>query len=556
MPLDERSAVSSLREPIAASWHRANLAGLEPSSAAGNISHADVDLGSALLTAARPVLDDLDGRLRDTAFSTLLVDREGRVAHRWCGHARPRRAMDALAVDIGASLLEEAVGTNALGTVLETQAPINVHGAEHFAVPLRGFSCYGHPVKHPVTKRVEGVLDISALTLHASPLLAPLVARAVEEIEQRLLDGSRVSQKHLLAAFQASASRRRPVVAIGEDLVMTNRAAADRLSPTDIALLRMLAFDGTGPADGVVDLRLESGDEVSVRSSRPAGGSGGSLFQLEPARVRRTAPPSTGRGAGTDTGRSPTTEPVLVVGEPGTGRSTRAREIAATTATTTAAPVTVLTAAAALMDGVPAWAADLTSRLRTGQGSVVVDGVDLLPAPLVDLVAAHLDGGHEPRIVLVAGPLGTLTGSAAALAAACTRREELTPLADRTTEIPDLVARMLREADADPSLHLAPATVVALAAQRWPGNLRELRAVVTHVLGVRRTGAVMPADLPEQYRTSAAPRSLAAMERAERDAIVAALRDHDGNKVRAAAELGISRTTLYAKMRTLKVSTG
>lgn len=534
---------TSLRDPIAASWHRANLAGLEPASAAGNISHTDVDLASPLLAAARPVLDDLNGRLQETSFCTLLVDREGRVAQRWCGDARPRRAMDDLTVDVGASLLEDAVGTNALGTVLETHTPINVHGTEHFAVPLRRFSCYGHPIKHPVTKRIEGVLDISALTQHASPLLAPLVARAVEEIEQRLLDGSRISQKHLLAAFQASASRRRPVVAIGEDLVMTNRAAADSLSPTDIALLRMIALDGSGPAEGLVDLRLESGLEVSVRASRPAGGSGGSLFQLEPARVRRTVAPVGGAAT------SSRSEPVLVVGEPGSGRSTRARALAV-------GPATVLTAAAALMDGPGAWADDLTSRLRSGQGSVVVDGIDLLPDPLIDLVADHLGSGREPRLVLVAGPVATLEGRAAALAARCTRREELAPLADRITELPDLVARMFRDADADPSLHLAPATIVALAAQRWPGNLRELRAVVTHVLGVRRTGAVIPADLPEHHRTAAAPRPLAALERAEREAIVAALRECDGNKVRAAAQLGISRTTLYAKMRTLRVEVG
>lgn len=528
----------ALRDPIAQSWRRAELAGLTPVSALDHLTHSEVDRSSPLLMAAHPVLDELNRQLEDTKFCTLLVDREGRVAQRWCGDTGARDAFDDLGVDVGASMLEEVVGTNAPGTVLETRASISVNGGEHFALPLRRFSCYGHPIFHPTTRRIEGVLDITALMEEASPLLPPLVARAVADIEQRLLDGSRVSDKQLLAAFQAAGGRRRAVLAIGHDLLMSNQAAADLLGSTDLALLRMLAHDVRG--DATIHLTLESGLEVRVEASRVGGSRGGALLHVEVQggpKARRTAVPAPVPHA-----------PVLVSGPPGSGRSATARRLAGSQ------PVTVLTAAAALLDGVEAWARNFDALVRAGQGTVCIDGIDLLPDDLLDLVSSHAAERRAPMLVLVSGPVEGLTGRAAALAGACTERRSLAPLATRPHEIPELVRAMLADLGADPSLHFTPGAQRALSSQPWPGNLRELRAVVEHVVRRRSSGALTVDDLPEAYRAQEPTRALAPIDRAERTVIVEALREHDGNKVRAAQSLGISRTTLYAKMRTLRIT--
>ncbi len=536
---------SGLRPPIADSWRRASLAGVDPASALDGLAQRDVDLTTPLLAAATPVLDDLDERLRETMFATLLVDREGRVARRWCGDRAAAGALDGLGVDVGVGLLEDAVGTNALGTVLETRRAISVHGQEHFAVPLKRFSCYGHPIVHPTTKRIEGVLDITALVDRASPLLPPLVARAVADIEQRLLDGSRISEKQLLLAFQVASGRRRPVVAVGEDLMLSNHAAMDLLGATDTAVLRMIGLDLARGRTTDLDLTLASGTSVRVRAERVTGARHGMLLHLETALPRPRTRPGTAPGA---TGPAPDADaPMLVVGGPGTGRSTRARAVAQE-------PVSALSAAGALLDGTAAWARDFASMVRAGQGTVCVDGLELLPDELVDLVASHVGTQRPPRLVLVSGPVDALTGRAAALAAECLRREELPPLSARLTELPAIVSAMLLEVGAPASVHLTPAALAALSGHPWPGNLRELRAVLRHAAARRSTGAVTVEDLPEQYRTGGPTHHLAPMERAEHDAIVGALRQHDGNKLRTSRTLGISRTTLYAKMRTLRIT--
>ena len=67
-----------------------------------------------------------------------------------------------------------------------------------------------------------------------------------------------------------------------------------------------------------------------------------------------------------------------------------------------------------------------------------------------------------------------------------------------------------------------------------------------------RGGLIQTKDLPVAMRET--PRSsLSRYEQGERNSIVSALREAEGNKARAADILGIGRTTLYRKMRTLKI---
>ena len=81
----------------------------------------------------------------------------------------------------------------------------------------------------------------------------------------------------------------------------------------------------------------------------------------------------------------------------------------------------------------------------------------------------------------------------------------------------------------------------------WPGNAAQLYQVLRQVAKHRRTGAIQPSDLPAEFRT-VTRRPLNRLESMERDAIVHSLEDAEGNKVRAAQFLGMSRATLYRKI--------
>ena len=532
------------RPDIAASWRRASLAGVERAGSFDRLVPGEVDRGTSLLVGAAPVLAQLGASLSGTGYASILGDRECRIVWRWFDDARTRASFDGLNLREGASLLEDTIGTNGLGTVLETRGPVAISGPEHFLRSLRGFSCYGHPIRHPLTRRIEGVLDVSASVETASPLLPPLIARAVHDIEERLLGSSRTSEKRLLAAFQTTSARcRDALLAVGEDIVMSNQAASDLLDPADVALLRVLADDPPSTGESTLRLTLETGRPADVTVTRVAGARRGVLLRVV---ERATGPHLTPATLSTSVpARAPA--PTLVCGRPGTGRSTRARELAAL-------PAQVLRPATALLEGEATWARELEAATSRSGGSVVVDGIDLLPDALLDLVIEQVARRVRPQVVLVSGPVGGLTGRAATLAGTATRRVELVPLAARRTDIADLATSMLRRVAATASVHLTPGALRALAAQDWPGDLRELEAAVAHAAERRSTGGIAVSDLPERYRVTSPARSLSALESAERDAIVGALRASDGNKVQAARELGVSRTTLYARIRRLRIT--
>jgi transcriptional regulator of acetoin/glycerol metabolism len=541
----EGQADTGLRKDIALSWQRVTMAGLDP-SAEFDTAAQDVDPGSSLLVGATPVLEELEENLRGSNYSTLLVDRDCRIVRRWFDDARIESGLDALKLTLGVSLLEESVGTNALGTAMVTRQGISINGGEHFAQALQRFSCYGHPIRHPLTKRIEGVLDITAILEQASPLLPPLISRAVRDIEQRLLDGSRTSEKCLLRAFQGAAGlRRRAILAIGEDIVLSNHAANDLLSHGDIALLRALVEESQRE-EQTFELTLEAGDAVSIEISRVGGARRGALLRVD--RVSGDRARAVQRR--TQTELKKVGAPRIVTGLPGTGRSTRAREMAAAHP-----PLKVMRPAAALLEGGAEWACEFEEAMRRHRGTVCVDGIDLLAGELLDLVVDWVDRDRRPDLILTAGPISDLTGRAAALAGLAMTREELVPLAARRKDIPGLAAAMLSAAAPNRALHMTPSLIKALAAQSWPGNLRELKAVVHQLAQQRSVGALTVSDLPEQYRLASPDRRLTALDRAERDVIVTALKAADGNKVRAAEDLGMSRTTLYAHMKTLRITT-
>jgi transcriptional regulator of acetoin/glycerol metabolism len=489
-----------LRPEIAMSWKRARLSGLAPDIDIDSLVPTNFDPGSPLMAAARPVLDDIEARLEGTSYCILFADRDCRLVHRWFDDRRIERILEGVGARTGATFLEETVGTNALGTAFELSQGIAVHDAEHFAEVLKPFSCYGHPIRHPLTKRIEGVLDLTGLTSAAHPLLAPLVARAVEDIEQRLLEGTKLSERHLLAAFQtATRKRQRALAAIGEEVVLMNKAAMDLLETSDYVMLRMLMGDLGRESEQATKLELASGQQVTVHACRVVGAANAALFHIDctpPSSVRTVVSALPARSS-----VAPCL-PVLISGDPGTGRTTTARDMASRT------PLVILTYATAVLDGESAWAREFETILKARTGTLCVEGINLIPDRLLALVIDSLATPGGPELIFTSARRDELSGLANTLASMCVRRVDLKPLRDRGSEMRELAHCALRGVRPDAQFRLKPSVIEALTAQRWPGNLHELKAVMTHVAERRATGDVVLSDLPEAYRATTPDRPL------------------------------------------------
>ncbi|MDS1116529.1 helix-turn-helix domain-containing protein [Gordonia westfalica] len=536
--LSFRSDQTPHRPVIEHSWRRSALSGVRPEDNTPARLH---DIGSAdpLLDAARPVLDDAAARLAETDVSLLLVDHECRMVTRVAFGTTVERRLDAIGAAPGVPFGEDIVGTTALGTPAETRGGVIVNSTEHYLEQFRSISCYGQPIIHPATRRLAGIICMSEIADRINPLAVPVVDGIVADIADRLLDRSRAHQRRVLDAFQRAAPRRDvAVAAVGDDLQLTNALAAELLSPTDIGALRAIATD---PAlrTTTLPLTLVSGAEVEIAVEPVAGTRGAALFRFRPLAAPTPTRPTPVRP-------SPTT--VAVSGEPGTGRTTLALELASEGAV-------IIDVADELIAGRQPDVAAFLTRARSSGVPLVIDGVDLLDDRSVALLtrAAAPTPAATP-LILVSGPRAQLGPTVAALLGRCATRVDPAPLRHRISELAAIASGIL--GDIDPELTLSGPATDALLSQDWPGNLTELIAVLRGAAEScrHRTARVIEtADLPAAYRTTSRAAHLSGREQAERTAIVDALDRSGGNKVHAARDLGISRTTLYARMRALGI---
>jgi transcriptional regulator with PAS, ATPase and Fis domain len=122
------------------------------------------------------------------------------------------------------------------------------------------------------------------------------------------------------------------------------------------------------------------------------------------------------------------------------------------------------------------------------------------------------------------------------------------PLRERRDDILLLATGFLREF-AGAAAELTRAAMEALRHHEWPGNVRELRNVIERALIVCDGPFIDAEHLSLRARKGVPLSNISDLETLEKQAVERAMRDADGNKVRAAKQLGISRMQLYTRLR-------
>ncbi|WP_393086226.1 GAF domain-containing protein [Streptomyces sp. LN704] len=175
-----------VRSVVAESWRRSARAGVVPDGTA-TVELTDGDLGSYRaehpLAAVMPLFRELMGTFAADGKHLLAVcDAQGRLL--WVeGHPTTRRQAGRMNFVPGARWSETAVGTNAPGTAVAVDRPVQVFAAEHFIRRVQPWTCAAAPVHDPRTGRVLGAIDITGGDGLAHPHslgFVQAVARAAE----------------------------------------------------------------------------------------------------------------------------------------------------------------------------------------------------------------------------------------------------------------------------------------------------------------------------------------------------------------------------------------
>jgi transcriptional regulator of acetoin/glycerol metabolism len=236
-------------------------------------------------------------------------------------------------------------------------------------------------------------------------------------------------------------------------------------------------------------------------------------------------------------------------GEPGVGKLALARAVHQRR--NPAAPFHVLDGAD-VTSGTLAkdWLASARRELLEGAGMLVIRHVDALNARQVHALASVLQEARRgQRDLHVAVTLNRRRDGAdlTRLLRFFPGTVEVPPLRHHIEDAAELVPFFLARLSQQGRLTCSSDAMQLLLRHSWPGNAEQLWQVLKQVVQRRRAGAIMPRDLPPECWT-VSRRLLSPLESIERDAIVQSLQDHDGNKVRAAEALGMSRATIYRKI--------
>ncbi|RII28010.1 MAG: Fis family transcriptional regulator [Geobacter sp.] len=136
---------------------------------------------------------------------------------------------------------------------------------------------------------------------------------------------------------------------------------------------------------------------------------------------------------------------------------------------------------------------------------------------------------------------------------------ELPPLRKRMEDIPLLVEHFVERFNRLQNKNVTgftPGAYSMLMAHKWPGNVRELENVVERAFVLCTAKWISPEHLPVEL-TGYRPLSVESVNMestrrvAEEQSILGALKRNNFNRVAAARELGIHKTTLYRKLKEL-----
>ena len=599
-------------ETVGRSWRRCLSAGLAPVGRLPEVPHLSAsqlaraaDQQRELIAHARPVMEYLHAQMPDSGSMVILADDRG-VLLQALGDSDFLGRAERVALMPGASWAERYRGTNAIGTALAESSAVTIHAGEHYLERNGFLTCAAAPVTAP-NGRLLGVLDISGDQRGRHPHTFGLVQAAAQMIENRLFETSHGASLRLRFHTMAEGigTVAEGILALSEDgwLVGANR--------TGLQILGLCSADlGATPIDRVFDLDLQRLFDWGRRSPlQPmlVDGRRGKRFFVRVELGRRpvaaqaaTAKPRDALAA-IDTGDERLaaaierarkvmgkTIPLLLQGESGAGKEVFARAVH-DSGPRAAAPFVAVNCAALpenlieseLFGYVPgaftgARREGSPGRIREAQGGTLfLDEIGDMPLALQARLLRVL---QEKQVT----PLGGGKSIPVDFTLVCATHRNLKadmdsgrfradlyyringmaltlPALRERCDFTGLVTRLIDELSGRRDIALDASLAAAFAEYAWPGNLRQLANALRTACALLDEGEAMigwqhlPDDLKDDLKAPAPrvvsddlPDDLRALSDA---AIHRAVSGCSGNMSEAARRLGVSRSTLYRRLR-------
>jgi transcriptional regulator of acetoin/glycerol metabolism len=547
-------------------------------------------------------MNSLFRQLAGSGHAVLLTDARGLILN-CVTEAAEQRTFEQAGLWLGADWSEACEGTNGIGTCLVERQPLTIHQNEHFRSRHTGLTCSASPVFDPHGELLA-VLDVSSARHDVSRqsqfhtmALVNLSAKAIEGCHfLRSYEGEWLLRFHAQAEYIGQFSE--GLLAFDGDgrVRAVNQSAINLLGLVRQRLLGRTLVE-------IFDCRL---DDLLGRASLQPSASwplytqrGQLLFAMLRAQARRSPQAQGGQTLATpglcladadlqnDFRRAlrvyERDVPLLIGGETGTGKEAFAKALHQVSSRG-GKPFVALNCAAipeSLIESelfgyrggsfTGARKEGMRGKLQQADGGTLfLDEIGDMPLALQTRLLRVLE---ERQVEPIGGEVQTIDVRVISAShrdlveqvAAGQFREDLfyrlnglvlqlPPLRERSDKL-QLLQHLLGEEARGQLVHLEDRAQQTLLDYHWPGNVRQLRNVLRTLVALCEDGVIRHAELPMEIRrlpalsgASESPDS-APLDDAERVALLKVLEAQYWHMTRSAEQLGISRNTLYRKLR-------
>ncbi|MBC3302053.1 sigma-54-dependent Fis family transcriptional regulator [Pseudomonas sp. SWRI18] len=566
-----------------------------------------------VLHIAGSEMNSLHQQLSGAGHAVLLTDARGVILN--CVTApSERKIFERAGLWLGADWSEACEGTNGIGTCLVERQSLTIHRDEHFRGRHTGLTCSASPVFDPHGDLLA-VLDVSSAR-EAVSRQSQFHTMALVNLSAKMIESCyflRHFENHWLLRFHLQAES---VGLFSEGLLaFDGEGRVCAVNQSALNLLGQLRGRLLGqPVEAFFDCSL---DQLLERASANATASwplrtrdGRQLFAALRGQARRP-PAFVAKPAALERPRLPgiclgdpalqqdfskalrvfeRDVPLLIIGETGSGKEAFAKAVHQASQRADKAFVALNCAAIpeSLIESelfgyrggsfTGARKEGMQGKLQQADGGTLfLDEIGDMPLALQTRLLRVLEDrlvvpiGGEPQAVNVRIISATHRNLLARVEDGGFREdlyyrlnglEIALPALRQRSDKSQLLDLLLAQEAGEHAVCLEPAARDALLAFAWPGNVRQLRTVLRTLVALCEDGKVGVENLPPMIRHARVPHaqlsvsSLSPFEEAERSTLLAALEQQRWHMSHAATQLGVSRNTLYRKLRKYEISRG
>jgi transcriptional regulator of acetoin/glycerol metabolism len=557
---------------------------------------------------AQPVLKQAEQELFCTNHVIMFCDSDGVILDCYGDPPAIRQIGDSVNATTGAHWSERWAGTNAIGASIILKQPIQIFSSEHYAHGCHEWVCASAPILEPFTNELLGVLNLSTMTDRFNPLSMTKAIWFVNQIERMIfhnyykaremmqniyIEATNKWKNHLVILCDAkgkilwfnSDSPVDEIASLMSLTVETNEQSTKKEWEDEVTLYgnqyqaryrkifwyeRCVGFIAILEKKNRISHSITNHSHYAKYSFQSLVGKSEAFKKvLHLARVAASCDSN-----------------VLITGDSGTGKELVANAIHQASDRSDY-PFVALNCAAIPKDLLPSELFGYVAGAFTGanpkgsigkfelanKGTLFLDEIGDMPLELqVQLLRVIQEQeiiriGDKKRIPLdVRVIAATNKNFAEEIQNGKFRKDlyyrlnviqiELPSLRDRSEDIPLLAEHFVQKRTVKKHhgpYHITAEAIKMLKNYSWPGNIRELENVIEYAINFSPNGIITPENLPQeinqQQDLTNVVTKINPVNQAELEWILSALKRSQMNVSRAAAELNMSRSTIYRKLK-------